>query len=192
MRTGVFGGSFDPVHFGHLLVAEDAMSVLGLDRVLFVPCPVPPHKPKPKASFKDRAAMTKRALRGRKGLELSPIESRRPGPHYTADTLAELRREFPKDSFYLLVGNDQYQDMARWHEPKRLTRLARIAVISRPGSEKPRRFPAHPRLRVRFVEVIPVDISSRLIRARLAKGRSVEYMLPSSVLTYIKQRRLYR
>ncbi len=191
MRTGVFGGSFDPVHLGHLLVAEDARRRLGLDRVLFVPCPRPPHKRRRLAGFRHRVAMLRRALRGRPGLELSLVEDRRPGPHFTVDTLAELHRLYPGDRLFLLLGADQYAGMASWHEPDRLARLARIVVMTRPGTARPPLFAGHPAGRVRFLSVIPVDVSARLVRARLAKGSSVEYILPSSVLAYIKQHRLY-
>jgi nicotinate-nucleotide adenylyltransferase len=191
LRIGAFGGSFNPIHFGHLLVADDVRRGLGLDRVLFIPAGRPPHKRGPLAPYRCRLAMVRAALDHEPGFESCPIEAR-PGPSYTVDTLGELRSLYPGASLYLLIGSDQYRDVASWHRPELLTRLARIVVISRPGVERPPRFAAHDPKRVSFRPVIPVDISAAAIRARLAKGRSVRYMLPVQVAEYLGRRRLYR
>ncbi|MEO0079202.1 MAG: nicotinate-nucleotide adenylyltransferase [candidate division WOR-3 bacterium] len=191
MRLGILGGSFDPIHFGHLLVAEDVLVQLRLDRVLFVPTFRPPHKMATGAPYKDRVAMVRLALKGRPRFRLCPIEEKLPGPSYTVETLRWLRQRYPRATRYLLVGADQYRTMASWHRPWELTSLARIVVMSRPGVPKPRIYSGHSRTRVRFLDVIPVAISAREIRDRLASGRSVRYLIPSRVMEFIRRHRLY-
>jgi nicotinate-nucleotide adenylyltransferase len=191
MRLGVLGGSFNPIHLGHLLVAEDAMAQLKLDRVLFVPTLVPPHKRGPLAPYEDRLAMTGMATASDPRFEASPVEEDLPAPSYTVGTLAELARTHHQDSLYLIVGGDQYAEMGRWHRPEMLTRLARIVVVSRPGVARPRLFNDHDPRRVLFRDVMPVAISAALVRSRLAIGQSVRYMLPVAVSEYIKRHRLY-
>jgi nicotinate-nucleotide adenylyltransferase len=192
LRLGVFGGSFDPIHFGHLLGADDVRSRLRLNRVLFIPTWHPPHKRGPLTPYRHRLAMTRLAISGEPGLELCPIEESRPGPSYTVDTLRELHSLYPGAALYLIVGSDQYRDVASWHQPDQLTRLARIVVMSRPGVNQPALFPGHRRERVLFRSIIPVGISAAAIRARLAKGHSVRYMLPVRVAEYVRRHRLYR
>ena len=116
MRIGVFGGVFDPPHLGHLLVADDVRQRLALGRVLFVPAFHPPHKAGPAAEYEDRLAMTRLAVADWPGFEVCTIEQRRDGPSYTVDTIAALRRILPRDSFYLIMGADQYGAMKRWHQ----------------------------------------------------------------------------
>jgi len=192
MRVGVFGGVFDPPHLGHLLAADDCRERLRLERVLFIPSFSPPHKAGAVAAFDQRLAMTRLAVKGWPGFEVSEVERRRNGPSYTVDTIAALRRVFPRDSFYLVMGTDQYRAMKNWHRPGELGRLARIAVMDRPGTRRPPVSPEHSPRRVRFLPVVQVDICSREIRDRLAKRRSVRYMLPTAVSGYIERKRLYR
>jgi len=191
-RLGVFGGSFDPIHLGHVLAAGDIKRLLRLDRVLFVPACRPPHKRGPLTRYRHRLEMTRLAIAGEPGLEPCPIEENRPGPSYTVDTLGELRSQYRGASLYLIVGSDQYRAVSSWHRPDLLTRLARIVVMSRPGVERPALFPRHDPSRVLFRTVIPVDISAAAVRARLAKGLSVRYMLPVRVAEYARRHRLYR
>jgi nicotinate-nucleotide adenylyltransferase len=192
LRLGVFGGSFNPIHFGHLLAADDAKSQLRLDRVLFIPTWHPPHKQGPLAPYRHRLEMTRVAIKDEPGLELCPIEESRPGPSYTVDTLRELHSLYPGATLFLIIGSDQYRDVASWHQPDQLTGLARIVVMSRPGVERPPLFPGHDPKRVLFRSIIPVGISAAAIRARLAKGLSVRYMLPVRVAEYVRRHRLYR
>lgn len=192
LRVGVFGGSFDPIHLGHLLAADDVRRQLRLDRVLFIPTCHPPHKRGPLTSYRQRLAMTRLATGGAPGFELCRIEESRPGPSYTVDTLRELQSLYPGAALYLVVGSDQYRDMASWHRPDLLADLARVVVMSRPGVEQPRLFPGHDPKRVLFLTIIPVGISAAAIRARLAKGCSVRYMLPVRVAEYVRRHRLYR
>ena len=191
MRLGVLGGSFDPIHLGHLLVADDVRRQLKLDRVMFVPTLQPPHRIGPLASFRHRIAMARLALESQSHLELCTIEERLPIPSYTVETLRAFRRRYRTAAIYFILGSDQYREMATWHEPLVVARLARLAVMSRPGIPRPALYPGHPGRRVAFVEVIPVSIAARVIRGRLAKGESVQYMLPTRVSDYIRRHRLY-
>ncbi len=192
MRTGVFGGAFDPVHLGHLLVADDVRRRLRLRRVLLVPTFRPPHRGKTAAPYRHRRRMLELAVSGWRELEVCPVEEERPEPSYTVDTLRVLRVRLPDESLHLIVGADQYREMNRWHAPAELVRLARIVVMDRPGVARPRAFRRHPARRIRFVPVLPVDLSAALVRTRLAKRASVEYMLPTVVSDYIATHRLYR
>jgi len=191
-RLGVFGGSFDPIHLGHLLVVGDIRRQLRLDRVLFVPTWHPPHKQGPMTPYRHRLAMTKLAIAGEPGFELCRIEELRSGPSYTVDTLARLKALYSCAAFYLVVGSDQYQGISGWRQPQLLARLARVVVMSRPGTARPALFPSHDPRRVLFRGVIPVAISAAAVRARLAKGRSVRYMLPVRVNEYVTRHHLYR
>jgi nicotinate-nucleotide adenylyltransferase len=188
----VFGGSFDPIHLGHVLAADDVRRQLRLDRVLFIPTWRPPHKRGPLTSYRHRLEMARLATIGEPGFEPCAVEQDRPGLSYTVDTLDELRSRYRGSTLYLIVGSDQYRDVASWHRPDLLARLARVLVMSRPGVERPALFPGHDPKRVLFHSVIPVGISAAAVRARLAKGRSVRYMLPVNVTEYVKRHRLYR
>ncbi len=192
MRTGVFGGTFDPIHLGHLLVADDVRRRLKLDRVLFVPTFNPPRRAATGAPYADRREMVRRAIRNWPGLEFCGVEEKRAGPSYTVDTLETLRSTRKDDALWLIVGADQYRSMATWHRPDQLTRLARIAVMDRPGVARPKPYRSHNPRRVRFVPVMPVDISAAGVRERLAKRKSVRYMLSSVTSEYVKAKRLYR
>jgi len=192
LRLGVFGGSFNPIHLGHLLVADDVRRRLRLDRVLFVPSRRPPHKHGPITPYRHRLAMTRLAIAGEPGFELCRIEELRPGPSYTVDTLTELGSLFPGTALFLVVGSDQYREISGWRRPQLLTRLARVVVMNRPGIPRPALFPGHDPRRVLFRAVIQIAISAATVRARLAKGHSVRYMLPVEVSEYVTRHRLYR
>lgn len=191
-RLGLLGGTFDPFHLGHLLVAEDVRRQLRLDRVVFLPACRPPHRPRPVAAYEQRREMTRLATEGIPGFELLSLEEGRPGPSYTVDTLAGLRAVYPSASLHFLLGADQYRDVSTWHRPELLTRLARLVVMTRPGLKRPARFRGHDPARVRFCAVIPVAISAAMVRARLASGLSVRYMLPLAVHEFVARYRLYR
>lgn len=185
MLTGVLGGSFDPIHHGHLILARAAREELGLDRIVFVPANRSPHKADTKpATPEDRWAMVNLAIRGERGFEASDTELRRPAPSYTVDTLRELGGQYPGDEFTLLIGADNVAGFATWREPEEIRRLARIAVLDRAGQTAVR----HDWPVVRRV----VDISSTDIRARVAEGCSIRYLTPDSVCGYIESHRLYR
>jgi len=201
-RVGVFGGSFDPIHVGHIAAAEDAAQALGLDKVILVPVGTPPHKERgPFASGEDRLAMAREAVRDRLRLEVSDIEVRRPGKSYTIDTIRELAdRLGPGCELWLLVGTDAAREIDSWREAEALLSLARPAVLERPG-EPPLdwrsfegRLPAEAVARLRGGVVrLPhgMRLSSTEVRARLASGGSARGLLPPAVERYIRERGLY-
>jgi len=184
MRTGILGGSFDPIHHGHLILARAAREELGLDRVIFIPAHASPHKTGDfSTTGEERLAMVRLAIDGEDGFEFSDIELHRPPPSYTVDTLRQLRAAHPKDELVLLIGADQAAAFDTWREPGEICNLAQIAVLDRAGAAAPDRWPVVRRL---------VDISSTDIRARVAAGRSIRYLTPDSVCDYITTCSLYR
>lgn len=184
MHTGILGGSFDPIHHGHLILARAAREELGLDRILFLPANQSPHKTDTKpATAQDRLAMVQLAIEGEPGFGASDLELHRPPPSYTVETLHELRSRYPDDEFTLLIGADHAAKFETWHKPEEIRRLARVVVLDRAGHAVPPDWPVVRRL---------VDISSTGIRARVAAGRSIRYLTPDSVCDYIASEGLYR
>lgn len=190
VRRGVFGGSFDPVHVGHLTVAAAAADRLPLDRVHFVPAREQPFKRGSHgASVEHRVAMLRAALTAPAGdprfvLDVREIE--RIGPSYTVDTLRSLTAEYPADQLFLLVGADAAAELPAWREAEAVRRLARLVVLMRPGTPPPAR-PAGRRL-----EVPPVEVSGTDIRRRVRRGESIRGLVPPAVADYIAAHGLYR
>jgi nicotinate-nucleotide adenylyltransferase len=201
MRIGIFGGTFDPIHTGHLLLAEQGREQGRLAEVWFVPAAHPPHKDEPTLTrFEQRVEMLGLALAGNPAFRIDELEKERPGPSYTADTLAELRRRHPEHEFFLLVGSDTLNDLPHWHEPLRVLELAGLLVMIRPGTtvmtadDLRARLgaPASVPVRLEVIETPQLDISSHDLRRRAAVGRSLRYFLPRAVECYINEKRLYR
>ena len=134
MRLGIFGGTFDPIHLGHLILAEQCREACGLDRVWFVVTPSPPHKPGGRTAVEHRLEMARVATAGHPAFEVSEIETRRPGPHYTVETLEAVRRERPGDELFFLIGADSLADLPHWRDPEGVARLATVVVVNREGS----------------------------------------------------------
>ena len=186
-RIAIFGGTFDPPHFGHLALAEWARVELALDRVWFVPAGVPPHKRGAAGTAaRHRLAMTRLATRGNPGFRVSPLECRRSGPSYTVDTVRAFARAHPGARLHLLMGADTWATFKTWREPGAIARAARLVVALRPGS---RRASAR---RVAWLANPGLDVSSSALRARAARGRSLRYLVPDAVARYIARHRLYR
>ena len=187
MHIGVFGGSFDPVHHGHLIAALEARRLLGLDEVRLIPAGEQPLKrSRGVASAADRLAMLELAAAGVAGLVVDPRECRRPGPSYTIDTLRELREEHPTATLSLLVGADAARDLPGWREVGAIRALATVVILSRPGVD------AGPGTGFGRTLVIPaIDISATAVRARIRAGDSVRFFVPDPVARYIADRRLY-
>ena len=182
-RVGVFGGTFDPVHVGHLAIANAALDELELDRIYFVPARRSPLKQDgPVASAEDRLAMLIAAIAGEPRFHVSELELDRKGPSFTVDTLEALRGE---GDLFLILGSDAYADFERWRDPARIRALARVVLAARPGA------PNAPG-GVGMLDSPLMDISSRELRARAARGRSLRYLVPEEVLRYIEEHRLYR
>jgi nicotinate-nucleotide adenylyltransferase len=199
MRVGVFGGTFDPVHYGHLILAEQCREQGRLDEVLFVPAPRPPHKPRPCARFEQRVEMLALALAGNTTFHIEEVEKERDGLSYTVDTLAELHGRRPGDEFFLLIGGDTVRDLPQWYEPRRILELASLLVVGRPESSVPDREELRTQLglpidavRMEVIQAPLIDISSRDLRRRVTEGCSLRYLLPRAVECYIHDKRLYR
>ena len=188
MKTGIFGGTFDPPHVGHLIAAQDALETLGLDRVLFIPARLPPHKQKEKVSEAAvRLQMIQAAAGGNPNFEVSDVELNRTGPSYTVDTLRELHKQRPGDEFYLLLGVDQVQEFSTWREPDEVRRLARLAMLTRSGIEEA----AAGDIVYQTVPVTRVDVSSTLVRQRVTSGKSIRFLVPEAVERIITAEGLY-
>jgi nicotinate-nucleotide adenylyltransferase len=195
-RLGLFGGTFDPIHLGHLIVAEEMRHALALDRVLFVPAGQPPHKRGQAISpAADRVAMTRLAIAGNPAFELCLIDVERAGPSFTADLLEEVARRRPGADLYFIMGEDSLADLPTWHAPARILRAARLAVATRPGvtadlAGLERLLPGLS-ARVALVPAPEIGIAGRDLRRRVAEGRPIRYQVPAAVEDYIRAHGLY-
>ena len=201
MRIGIFGGTFDPIHYGHLILAEQCREQGRLDEVWFVPAPRPPQKSEREITrFDQRVDMLALATAGHAAFRIDELEKERTGPSYTADTLAVLHERHPAHEFFLLVGSDTLAEMSHWYKPRQVIELASLLVMRRPNNvvlsvEDLRarlQLPESEPLRLEVVETPLIDISSRDLRRRAAAGRSLRYFLPRAVEMYILDRKLYR
>ncbi|GEM86178.1 nicotinate-nucleotide adenylyltransferase [Meiothermus granaticius] len=190
MRLGIFGGSFDPIHNGHLLVASEASEALRLERVLFITTARPTHKT-PIAPPEARHEMTVLATADDERLVASRLELDRPGPSYTVDTLEGLHRGWPPPlELFFITGADAYNDVNTWHQAERLTELAQLVAVTRPGYTY--RMDPFFSSRVHTLEIPGLEISSSMIRSRLREGQGIRYLVPRLVEEYIVKHRLYR
>jgi nicotinate-nucleotide adenylyltransferase len=187
VRLGILGGTFDPIHLGHLRAAESAREALALESVAFVPAHVPPHRAQTAASARDRFAMVALATAGNPRFGVSDVELERAGPSYTVDTLRELRAKTPGAELVLIVGGDTFPEMGTWRDHETVFSLATVAVVGRPGAA------ALPDgSRAVTVEGVGLPISSSEIRCRVAQRRSIRYLVADAVAEYIEKRGLYR
>jgi nicotinate-nucleotide adenylyltransferase len=188
MRIGVFGGTFDPPHTGHLIVASAAFDALRLDRLLFVPAAVPPHKlGVVVATPEQRLEMVRRAIAGDPRFEVDDMELRRPGASYTVDTLRALREREPGSEIFFLLGADQLRELDTWRDPEEVSRLACLAVLNR-GDEP---IPDAGRYRILPVAVPRIDIAATEIRRRVRAGESIRYLVPEAVRAFVEVEKLY-
>ena len=207
-RLGVFGGSFNPIHFGHLLIADEVCERLALDRVLFIPAGVPPHKPGGElAPARDRFEMTRLAVSAHPRFEVSDLELERRGPSYTVDTLRALAGQ---GELFLLIGSETFLDLLNWREPRQVATLARLVVVPRSGDAFDPEAPAAqkvlhelglpgfvrglsdpPRAPI-LVSAASLPISGSDLRRRAREGRSLAYRMPEAVAAYIREHGLYR
>lgn len=190
MRLGLYGGTFDPPHLGHQVVAETVRSALRLDRLDWIPAGQPWQKVhRDVTAAHIRVEMVQAAIRGNHGFGLDLREVDRSGPSYTADTVESIRGELdPGDEVFLVLGTDSAAGLATWHEPERITAACRIVVVDRPGAERP---PAMPEGTL-LVEVPSIGISSTMVRGWVADGRSIRYLVPEPVEAIIRRRGLYQ
>jgi nicotinate-nucleotide adenylyltransferase len=209
-RVAVFGGSFNPIHYGHLLLADEVAETLALDHVLFVPAAQPPHKPATDlAPASERFAMVALAVAGHPKFAVSDLELTRSGLSYTVDTLSALAR--PGDTLFLLIGSETFLDLLSWREPRRVAKLARLVVVPRTGSafdpesaaaqKVLREVGAEPFATLRgapvpaqgtlVVHASSLPVSASELRRRAREGRSLAFRLPPAVIAYIAAHRLY-
>ncbi len=203
-RIGVLGGTFDPIHFGHLAIAEQVREALSLDRVLFVPAARPPHRlASDVTAAADRAAMVALAIADNAAFSLCRIELDRDGPSYTSDTVAALADEAARErvvpELFFILSSEALVGFAKWHDPDRVLASCRLAVVPRPGTPLPARAWLESHLpggataadRVDCVETVPLANSASGVRLRVSQGLSVRYLVPPTVETYICDHRLY-
>lgn len=196
-RIGLFGGTFDPPHLGHLILASEAQSQLELDRLLWILTPIPPHKLNQQITpTEHRLAMVNLAIGDNPLFELSRVELDRPGPHYTLNTIRLIAEQNPGAEIILIIGGDSLRDLPTWREPREIVAACHeIGVMKRPHEnavldELERDLPGI-RAKIHYVDTPLLEIASRELRNRIAEGRSVRYYLPTSVREYIEQKRLY-
>lgn len=195
---GVFGGSFDPIHYGHLALAETARVQLGLDQVLFVPVGQPPHKDEGLLSAPEhRLAMLHLALENNPGFAVSHVDLERPGPHYTVEMLSIIREQMPEVTrWFFLMGEDSLHDLGSWRDPEEILRQVTLAVMPRVGKRADvmalrARFPLLAE-RLVWLDVPPVYYSATELRLRVRKGLPLRYLVPPDVEAYIQEQALYK
>lgn len=192
MKVGIMGGTFDPIHLGHLRAAENAREELGLDEVRFFPAQVPPHRPAPSSSARDRFAMVALATAMHPRFVADDLELRRDGPSYTVDTLAALRRERPADDVVLVVGSDTFPELETWKDHDRLLDMCTVAVVGRPEDGRGQGGGSAAVAGGVRVTGPGLAVSATDIRRRVKEGRSIRYLVPDAVADYILKRGLYR
>ena len=213
IRLGILGGSFDPIHLGHLRSAEEVREALRLDRVVFVPAGNPPHKPDRRLAPRTaRLRMVELAVAGNPAFRASPLEVRRAGVTYSIDTIAALRRALPRAALFFIMGLDAFRELHTWRDLERIFELASLVVTNRPPAPlEPsidhlpiaarKSFCYSPRTQsyrhpsgneILFLSITGLDVSATAIRERRAAGRSIRYLVPDRVDRFIRDRRLYR
>lgn len=196
-QLGLFGGTFDPPHLGHLILASEACDQLNLDRILWVLTPDPPHKQKQDITpVEHRLAMVQLAIQDNPAFELSRIELDRPGPHYTVDTVRQIAQQYPDADITPIIGSDSLRDLPTWSRPRELLQACHwVGVMHRPGEQEnleelERQLPGI-RSKVHYVDAPLLEIASREIRIRIAAGRPFRYYLHPAVYDYILEHHLY-
>lgn len=198
-NIGIMGGTFDPVHYGHLLIAEDIGDKFNLNKIIFIPSGMPPHKDNSgMVSVKDRFAMVCEAIKTNNRFEVSAIETERKGYSYTVDTLKQLKEIYKDDTeLFLITGADVIPEIQTWKSYKELFALCQLITVMRPGYEKEKLdnqiqyLKSEYNARINLADSILIDISSTNIRQRLKQNRSIKYLVPESVETYIVKNGLY-
>ncbi|HLR80599.1 MAG TPA: nicotinate-nucleotide adenylyltransferase [Bacillota bacterium] len=184
-RIGILGGTFDPPHIGHLIIAEEVRIALDLTEVWFIPTYEPPHKDRASSSVEDRLNMLQRAIGEHPHFKINTIEIERSGKSYTIDTMKTFKRMYPEDEFFFIIGADMVEYLPNWFKIEELIKLVTFVGVKRPGFNVESDYP------VVEVDIPIIDISSTTIRSRLARKQSIKYLTPDAVISYIKERQLY-
>ncbi len=188
MKIGILGGTFNPIHIGHLILAEEVREKLKLDEVIFVPTNLAPHKDNSDiASCGVRLAMVKLAIKGNRYFVVSDIEIKRDGRSYTIDTLKEFKKMYPQDELYFIIGSDLLKYLDDWKDLDEIIQMVRFVVATRPGYPL-EKIPSH----ISTIPIRAVDISGFEIRKAIKENKSFQYLVPETVLKYINKKRLYR
>ncbi|GIO22060.1 nicotinate-nucleotide adenylyltransferase [Oceanobacillus sp. J11TS1] len=184
-KIGILGGTFNPPHIGHLWIAEEVRIRKQLDEIWFVPTRTPPHKETAVLDAAHRLEMLRLAIQGNPHFHINALELEREGKSYTYDTVKELTAKYHEDAFSFIIGSDMVEYLPKWYRVDELVKMVRFIGVSRPGSELQTTYP------IDCLEIHPLDISSTFIRNRLGDGEFVRYLLPSAVMNYIKENRIY-
>ncbi|MCM8799542.1 MAG: nicotinate-nucleotide adenylyltransferase [Candidatus Omnitrophica bacterium] len=188
MKIGILGGTFNPIHLGHLILAEEVADRLNLDKVIFVPTYIPPHKDNSDiASAKDRLKMVKLAIKNNKRFSFSDIEIKRKGFSYTIDTVKEFKILYPDDELYFIVGSDLIKYLDSWKDLGEILKLIRFVVATRPGYPL-ENIPSY----ISTINIPAIDISAYQIREAIKNNRPFRYLVPEEVYYYINRKKLYR
>lgn len=194
MRIGILGGVFNPIHYGHLVIASEAKDKLNLDKVIFVPTGKAPHKKVKGATPEERYQMVSLAIKGNSSFEVSPIEIEKSNlasrPTFTLETIREFIKIYNKAKIYFIVGLNEMLKISTWKEPKKLLELCKFVVVTRPGYESSK-LDKRIASKVMILQVPGLEISASDIRKRIKTGRPIRYLLPPSVEEYIRKKRLY-
>ncbi len=203
-RIGILGGTFDPIHFGHLRPAVEVRAALSLDVIRLLPCRVSPLRDEPAAAPEHRLAMLEAAVDGEPDLVVDGRELDRPGPSYTADTLAELTAEYPDDRLFLIMGGDAFSAFDRWDRWEQILASAHVVATHRPGAapripapvrdavvDAPQRLDETPTGRIWIQPVTQLDISATAVRGLAARGGDLRYLMPESARHHLEEHRLY-
>jgi nicotinate-nucleotide adenylyltransferase len=195
IRLGLQGGTFDPIHFGHLRLAEEARQTFGLDKIIFIPARISPLKrDEHPVDVEERVLMTKLAIAGNPFYELSRIEVDREGPSFSVDTLQALHALHPHSELFFMMGADAAIQLPNWREPETILKLAKVVVSRRPGvsrADLERQLPKSYLSQIEWLDMLPIDISSSAIREMVSAGRSIRYLTSDPVVQYISERGLY-
>jgi nicotinate-nucleotide adenylyltransferase len=184
-KVGILGGTFDPPHYGHLLIANEVLTELQLDEIWFMPNNIPPHKQKAVTDSRHRVAMIELAIADHSQFRLETIELERQGPSYTYETMKMLKERYPHVQFYFIIGADMVEYLPKWYKIDELIAFVQFVGVKRPGYSLCTIYP------LIEVEVPTFSVSSSLIRERIKRGKSVKYLLPEAVQSYIEEKGLY-
>jgi|SRR5690625_225838 len=184
-RIGILGGTFDPPHIGHLIIAEEVRLALNLTEIWFVPSHEQPHKTTARTPAIDRAKMVECAIESNNTFRLNNIELKRSGPSYTIDTMRQLTKRYSDKNFFFIIGADMVEYLPYWKEVDELIRLVKFVGVSRPGYKVDTTYP------IITVDIPDIHLSSTYLRERLMAGQTCRYLIPDCVSTYIKEHRLY-
>lgn len=187
-KIGILGGTFDPPHIGHLLIAQEVLEQCKLDEIWFMPANIPPHKKNDEvSSVTDRIEMVTKAIEGVEQFTVSTVELERNGPSYTVDTLKELKMKLPDVEFYFIIGGDMIEQLHTWERIDELFEYVTFVGLQRPGYSQSSKYAE----KLQLLTIPQVDISSSDIRERLKEGRSIRYFVPEQVRQFIEERQLY-